>query len=98
MIHIFNLSAGPLVLIVRLIDVYLFVASVRLLLEQFEGASVLAACRTLQRFTDPLPRALHTWLTRRRRRPPPTWAAWLIVFLSGLALRYLVLAIILTGF
>lgn len=98
MIYVFNTTAGPLVLIIRLIDAYLFVASVRLLLERFEGASSLAACRTLQRFTDPLPRALHRWVTRRRKRPTPAWVAWLIVLLGGMALRYLVLAIILAGF
>ena len=98
MIYFTNILAGPLVLILWLIDAYLFVSSVRLLLGQFQGASSLAACETLQRFTDPLPQALRSWLARRRSGPTSMWSAWLIVLLGGLVLRCLLAAIIQTGF
>lgn len=98
MIYVTNILAGPLLLIVWLIDVYLVLTSVRLVLSRLESGRALAAARSLERLTDPLPQAIHAWLSRKRRRSTGSWPAWLIVLLGGLALRYLVLAIILTGY
>jgi len=98
MIYVTNILAGPLVLIVWLIDVYLVLTSVRLVLGRFEGGRALAAARSLERLTDPLPQAIHAWLSRKRRRSTASWPAWLIVLFGGLALRYLVLALIVVGF
>ena len=98
MIYVTNILAGPLVLIVWLIDTYLFIVTVRLVLGQFGTANLLAARRTLQQITDPPARTVHRWISRRRKRPTPVWVAWPVILLGGLILRHLLLAIILTGF
>ena len=98
MIYVTNILAGPLVLLVWLIDTYLFIVTVRLVLGQVGTADLLAARRTLQQITDPPARAVHRWISRRRNRPTPIWVAWPVVLLGGLILRHLLLAIILAGF
>jgi len=91
-----NLFATPLLLLVWAIDVYLFLAGIRLILGHFSAPWCQRACTWLQAFTDPLPRALCRWLGRKRRRPFSPRLSWMFVIFTGIAARYLIIALVLS--
>ena len=95
-IHKLNLLAAPLLLVVWAIDVYLFLAGVRLILGRFSKPWCQRACTWLQAFTDPLPHALCRWLGRRRKRPFSPRLSWVLVIFVGVAARYLIIVLVLS--
>ena len=90
-IYTTNIPAALLILAVWCIDLYLLLAGVRFVLSRMNTTQTNGLCLTLQRFTDPIPTALHRRLMRRRTVPIPKWLPWLIVILGGLILRHLLI-------
>ena len=90
-IHRLNLFAAPLLLVVWAIDVYLFLACIRLGCNLFKGSGAARLRGTLRPVTDPLPEAISGRLSGHLRRPVPLWLSWLLVFLLGMVLRQLLL-------
>ncbi|GEM_PF-5227556 len=85
----------PLLLAIWAVDIYLLLAAIRIVLPWIRGDPPRRWCRAIERFTDPIPLALHQWLARRRTTPIPNWVPWLIVIISCLVLRHLLIAIVL---
>jgi hypothetical protein len=86
-IYTTNILAGPVLLLVWGIDLFLLLAGIRVVLARISAASSI--CHSLQQVTDPLPNAIGRWIAARRREPAPRWLPWLIVALAALIVRQL---------
>lgn len=94
MIYTTNILAAPLVLIIWCIDVYIFLASVRLVLGRLRAATLAKVRLGLQQFTDPLPQSLHIWMSARFRKPLRAWVSWGIVLFGCFVLRHVLIWIV----
>ena len=86
-----NIFAGPLLLAVWAVDIYLLLVSIRLIITQIPSISENDVSRYLRQLTDPVTDIVRRKLTKHRA---PSWLPWLIVILSGLVIRYVLIAII----
>ena len=57
-IHTTNVFAGPLILMIWAIDIYLLLASVRLITCQLQNTCSSRFCRGLELLIDPVPEAV----------------------------------------
>jgi len=85
-----SIFALPLLIVVWSLDLYVFLACIRLSLSRFGGARAQAACAWLRQVTDSIPQRVELWLARRSRDYPPKWVPWVIVMAGCIALRYLI--------
>ncbi len=95
-IHSSSLFAAPLALIMWVVDIFVFLACVRLLLARVSGEWASRVVEGLTPITDQIPQALGRYLSTHRRRVAPAWALWLCVLGSAIVLRYALLAIVVT--
>ena len=86
-----NIFAGPLLLAVWAVDIYLLLVSIRLIAAQIPSISESGFSQCLRQLTDPVTDMVRRKLTKHRA---PPWLPWLIVILSGLIIRYVLIAII----
>lgn len=93
-IHASNVLAAPLMLVMWTIDVFVFLACMRLVLGHVTAEWARRVVEGVTPITDPIPQALGRCFAARRRRAAPAWAPWLSVFGCAIILRYLLLAII----
>ena len=94
MIHPVNILALPLVILLWTVDVYLFVAGLRLLLGQLSATRDSRVCQALQQIVDPLVLCVNQKLVAWRDRPGPRWIPWTTVIVGGLIVRHLLLMIV----
>lgn len=78
-IHTTSVIAGPLVLVVWLIDIYLLLISIRLLTSKLKGICFSRICQNLKPVTDPIPQIIHHKIVGFRHRQVPELISWLIV-------------------
>jgi len=90
--NLFNL----LLLILRwLIEFYLFLTALRL------AMSLVAGCRQSQCYgqvkllTDPFPKLVGKYLTKKRKAPTQLWLSWLIVISTMFVLRQILISMVL---
>jgi hypothetical protein len=88
-IHTTNLLNIPLLVLLWLVDGFLLLSALRLLLRGRREPKAVAVRSTLSHVTDPIPRAVHGWLSSRRTRPTPFWLSWLLVVSAAVIVRYL---------
>ena len=93
-IHTTNIFAVPLVLVIWLMDVFVFLACMRLILGRITGEWPSRVASGLAPITDPIPRALGSYIDSRRQRAVPSWAPWLCVLGGAVMARYMSLAVI----
>ena len=86
--------AGPLILLLFFLDLYMFLIVARLVLRQFPVVEPAAAFMAIRAVTAPIPDSLGRWLARKRDSPTPRWLPWLLVILACLVARHLVLMLI----
>ena len=86
-----NILALPLMLLIWIVELFLVISAIRLVLGHLNSVRAQGTCAALQRFTDPVPEAIHGWLSRRRQKPVPAWLPWLIVTVSSLLLRHILI-------
>jgi uncharacterized protein YggT (Ycf19 family) len=89
-----NILAGPLLLTVWALDVYVFLVCLRLFLSRFPGDAAAKACQGLQVITDPLPTAVGHAMARRCSRRVRAWVPWLLVLLVAASCRCLMLGLL----
>ena len=89
-----SIFALPVLLAIWAMDLYLILASIRLILPQIHGDRSNRWCTTLQQFTDPIPMAAHRWLSARRARPVPNWLPWLVVGVGVIVIRQMLTLIL----
>ena len=70
--------AGPLVLLIWLLDSYIALAAIRMALSWIDADWARQACARLAQATDPIPNAISRALSRRAKSPLRGWASWLI--------------------
>ena len=95
-IHTTNPLNVPLLVLLWIIDCYLFLAVVRLLLHRRKAPKAVAIHSTLRTVTDYLPQAVHGWISSRRTRPTPSWLSWLLVISTVIIVRHLLAWLIIT--
>ena len=93
-IHTSNPIAILLMLLIGLIDTFVFLACVRLVLGRITGEWPARVAAGLAPITDPVPQAFGRYLDSRRERETPTWLPWLCVLAAAVAARYALLAAI----
>ncbi|MFA6186475.1 MAG: hypothetical protein WC770_04580 [Phycisphaerae bacterium] len=92
MIVISNPFAFPILLIIWSIDAWLWMASLRIVLEKLNPNHQLTV--SLGRLVDPLVKALGRLLSKCFKRELPEWLLWLITFFALVALRYILVSLI----
>ena len=93
-IHTSNVFAAPLMLAMWVIDVFIFLACMRLVLGRVTGEWAGRVVEGLAPITDPIPQALGRYLVSRRKRAAPTWLPWLCLLVTTVIVRYALLAAI----
>lgn len=94
MTYIPNMFNLPFLIIIWLIEAYLFLASARLIVASIPSARQSAFCQNLKLLTDFVPEALSRKLFKWKDKPIPSWLAWFIVILSGFILRQALIVIV----
>jgi len=89
-----NILAGPLVLLIWVIDVYLFLACIRLILSRLPSTQNSRFCHGIKLFTDAIPEITCNYLLKYRRKPVPAWMPWAVVIVAGVVARHLLIWII----
>lgn len=91
--------AFPLVLMMKTIDAYLFLAFLRLIDRRWtiltDRFSVAVGV-----LSDELPRIIEEWITNKRQQAgsvrPAWWISWVIVIVMSLAMRHVLIRTIVT--
>ncbi len=90
--HIFNL---PLLILIWLIEVYLFLAAARLILAKIPSARQTRFYRQVKLLTDPFPNFVSQSLAKWSHASMPSWLAWVIVILLGCFVRQILVWMVL---
>ena len=84
-----NILAGPLLLLIGMIDVFLLLVAFRLALGLLPHIQSHPFYHGLQRCTDPPAQAVQRYLARKKARAVPSWQPWCFVIAGCLIIRYL---------
>jgi hypothetical protein len=87
----FNL---PFLILIWLIELYLFLASARLIVAKIQSARQTHFYQHLKLLTDFVPEALSQKLLKCKDKSIPSWLAWFIVIVSGFILRQALIVIV----
>ncbi len=87
----FNL---PFLILIWLIEMYLFMATARLIVSRIPSASQTHFCCQLKLLTDFLPEAVRRRMGKWRDAAALAWLPWFIVILVGFLLRQALIIIV----
>ena len=90
-----NVLIVLLFLLAGTLDLYLFIAMLRLILGRVPAVRAAPAFSLLREFADPAPRYVDHWLARRWQCPTPGWVSWGAVLTGVLIARQLVVGLLL---
>jgi hypothetical protein len=96
-VHTSNILAGPLLMIIWAVDIFVFLVALRWALARTSNVSAVRIRASLQAIADPLPAALNSWLIRKRRRAVPGWLPWALVLTGAIVVRQLVALIVIAA-
>ncbi len=94
MTYIPNMFNLPFLILIWLIELYLFLASARLIVAKIPSARQTYFYQHLKLLTDFVPEALSRKLLKWRDKSIPSWLAWFIVILSGFIVRQALIVIV----
>lgn len=83
----------PVFLLIWGLDLWLLLASLRLILSYLPGRKVRQVLDRIKPITDPFPRTINRWMQQRSNRPISPWTPWLITIGMALMIRYLLFCI-----
>jgi len=89
-----NIFLAPVAVVIWALDVYLFLAALRLILPLFSAPWVKRVCRRLKTLVDPVPNAIRRWLENNKDDPGPAWLPWVITLGGGIVLKHLLLGLL----
>lgn len=93
-IHSTSIFASPLIMMIWVIDIYLFLASVRFVASQYPRTRNSRVCQGLKLIIDPLSNAVDRKLARLRRKSSPVWMPWLIVIVLAFFARHFLIWVV----
>ena len=96
MAYFSNLFSLPLLIMIWLIEAYLFLASARLIVARIPSAKQTYFCQNLKLLVDFVPEALRRKLAKWKDKSIPLWLSWFIVILSGFILRQALIVMVTT--
>jgi len=96
MTYVTNLFNLPLLILIWIIELYLFLALARLVVARIPSARQSAFYQHLKLLTDFVPEALSRKLAKKKDAPVPSWLSWFIVILSGFIIRQILIVIVTT--
>ena len=82
--HLFNL---PFLILIWLIEFYLFLTALRLVMSLSASARQSQYYHQFKLLTDPLPKMVSGFLVKKRETSTPSWVSWLIVISVACVLR-----------
>ena len=91
-----NIFSLPLLILIWLIEAYLFMAVVRLIVARIPNAKQTHLCQNLKLIVDFVPETLKRKLSWCKNKSIPSWMAWFIVLLSGFIIRQILIVIVTT--
>ena len=94
MTYISNLFSLPRLIMIWLIEAYLFLAVARLIVARIPSAKQTYFLQNLKLLVDFVPEALRSKLVKWKDKSIPFWLAWFIVILSGFILRQALIVIV----
>ena len=89
-----NIFLAPVAVVIWAVDVYLFLAALRLILSLFSASWAERLCRPLKNLVDLVPNAIRQWLEDHKDNPGPTWLPWVITLGGGIVLKHLLLSLL----
>ena len=89
--HLFNL---PFLISTWLIEFYLFLTALRLVMSLSESARQSQYYHQFKLLTDPLPKMISGFLTKKRKASTPSWISWLIVISVACVLRQILVTMV----
>ena len=92
MAHLFNL---PFLILIWLIEFYLFLAALRLVMALSASARQSHYYLQVKLLTDPLPRMIGGFFSKRGKASNPSWVSWVIVISAACVLRQILVTMIL---
>jgi hypothetical protein len=90
MIHPVNILVAPLALVLWAIDIYVFLAGIRLIAGRLSGPKAAEVCSWLRQATDSLPHGVEVWMAAHTARPVPRWLPWVVVIVAAILVRNLI--------
>ena len=90
---LFNL---PFLILIWLIEGYLFLSAVRLVLSRGNTTRQSHLYHQVKLLTDPLPNLIKRLYAKHTKVTAPTWMAWLVVIILACVVRQLLVSMVLT--
>ena len=94
MVFITNTINFPIIILIWLIDAYLFLAVVRLIIARIAGTRQKSFYQQLSLLTDWLPNIVGKYLIKFGNVSSPSWLCWVIVIIIGCILRQILISMI----
>jgi hypothetical protein len=96
MVYVTNVFNLPFLIVIWLIELYLFMASARLVMARIPSARQSNLCQQLKLLTDFLPEMVGNKMVKWKEKPIPSWMCWFIVMVSGFILRQVLIVMVTT--
>ena len=91
MVFITNPFLLPLLIVIWSAEAWVFLASIKLILDKIPSMQNNRIRRSLGPFTDSLPNLTTRCIQRLANKSTPDWAAWLITFVAVIFLRHILI-------
>ena len=89
--HLFHF---PFLIVTWLIEFYLFLTALRLVMSLSESARQSQYYHQFKLLTDPLPKMVSGFLTKKRKASTPSWISWLFVISAACVLRQVLVTMV----
>ena len=96
MVYITNVFNLPFLIVIWLIELYLFLASARLVMANISSVRQSHLFQQLKLLTDFLPEIVGKKLVKWKDKSMPSWMCWFIVMVSGFMLRQVLIVMVTT--
>ena len=91
MVFITNPFLLPFLLVIWSAEAWVFLASIKLILDKIPSMQNNRIRQSLGPFTDSLPKLTTRCIQRLTNKSTPDWAAWLITFAAVIFLRHILI-------
>ena len=96
MIFITNPFTLLLLILLWSINAWLFMATVRLLIDKFSSNPSGKICQCLSEIVDPLPNRIDRWIFSGTKQRIPAWLTWVTTFVALIIVRHFLILFIIS--